>query len=285
MSGLLLAPVNKIIDSSVVDGPGNRTSIFLQGCNIACAYCHNPETQKVCQGCGKCVQSCPEKALSIIDNKVIWDKEKCCGCDTCISVCPHNASPKITLMTPDEVLERIKGNMPFIRGITTSGGECMLHPQWLTELYKGAKELGLTTLADSNGTIDFSEYPDLMKVCSGVMLDVKSWSSDVFQALTGHGNSTVLKNLEFLSKEGKLEEVRIVCVDENSPVKVDAEEVIRGIARITAERKNDFLLKIIRFRKNGVRGILSDAPSPDTTYMDRLLETAKEEGFERVRLV
>ena len=51
------APVNKIIPVSVVDGPGNRTAVFLQGCNISCAYCHNPETQNLCTGCGVCVLS------------------------------------------------------------------------------------------------------------------------------------------------------------------------------------------------------------------------------------
>ena len=53
------APVNKIIPVSVVDGPGNRTAVFLQGCNISCAYCHNPETQNLCTGCGVCVDGCP----------------------------------------------------------------------------------------------------------------------------------------------------------------------------------------------------------------------------------
>mgnify|MGYP001728747493 FL=1 len=48
------APINKIIPLSVVDGPGCRTSVFVQGCNIACAYCHNPETQQLCRACGIC---------------------------------------------------------------------------------------------------------------------------------------------------------------------------------------------------------------------------------------
>ena len=47
------AVINKIIPLSVVDGPGCRTSVFVQGCNIACAYCHNPETQQLCSGCGR----------------------------------------------------------------------------------------------------------------------------------------------------------------------------------------------------------------------------------------
>ena len=72
------APVNKIIPVSVVDGPGNRTAVFLQGCNISCAYCHNPETQKLCTGCGICVDGCPAGALALNGKTVSWDEKKMC---------------------------------------------------------------------------------------------------------------------------------------------------------------------------------------------------------------
>lgn len=281
---MVTAPVNKIIDSSVVDGPGNRTGIFLQGCNIACAYCHNPETQNLCRGCGICVQKCPAGALKLADGKVIWDDARCCQCDTCIGVCPHDASPKVREMTPDEVLEKVRGNMPFIRGITVSGGECMLHPEWMTGLFRGAKELGLTTLIDSNGTVDFSLYPDLMAVCDGVMLDVKSWDSGVFRGLTGHDNTIVKKNLSFLSGAGKLEELRIVCFEPLGNLCIDATAVLEGVAETVGERKGEFLLKLIRFRSNGVRGVMASAPSPTAEWMEKLRLKAVELGFERIRI-
>ena len=98
------AIVNRIIPFSSVDGPGNRTAIFLQGCNINCKYCHNPETRRLCINCGACVGQCPAGALSLgEDNRVIWDQGACVQCDTCIHVCPNDSSPKVREMTPEEV--------------------------------------------------------------------------------------------------------------------------------------------------------------------------------------
>lgn len=125
------AIVNRIIPFSSVDGPGNRTAIFLQGCNINCKYCHNPETRRLCINCGVCVGQCPAGALSLgEDNRVIWDQGACVQCDTCIHVCPNDSSPKVREMTPEEVYAAVKRQIPFIRGISVSGGECMLWPDF-----------------------------------------------------------------------------------------------------------------------------------------------------------
>ena len=63
----ITAPVNKIISFSAVDGFGNRTAIFLQGCNQNCLYCHNPETIQHCKACGACVAACPAGALELVE--------------------------------------------------------------------------------------------------------------------------------------------------------------------------------------------------------------------------
>ena len=74
------APVNKIIAFSNVDGPGNRTSIFFQGCPFNCLFCHNPETIHLCQNCGACVEKCPVGALGFDDQgQVRWDSGRCVG--------------------------------------------------------------------------------------------------------------------------------------------------------------------------------------------------------------
>ena len=98
-------PVNKIIPFSAVDGPGNRTAGFVQGCNFNCRYCHNPETRSLCRSCGECVEKCPKQALYIENGKVLFHPGLCCGCDTCIKTCRFDASPRIRYMNAQEAYQ------------------------------------------------------------------------------------------------------------------------------------------------------------------------------------
>lgn len=275
------APVNKIIDQSMVDGPGNRTAIFFQGCNIKCKYCHNPETQSLCCHCQACASTCPVGALAVEDGMVKWNSQKCAGCDTCISICPNYSSPKVTEMTTEEVFSRIVKNIPFIRGITVSGGECSLYLPFLRELFGKCKKTGLTCLMDSNGIIPLWNDP-VLEFCDGVMLDVKAWSPDRFIALTGADNTVVKENLRMLSKLNKLEEIRLVCLEHI----VDAEDTIKGIAASVSENtKENVLLRLIRFRNYGVKGELSTEKTPLQSYMMMLKQYALEQGFKRVLII
>ena len=138
------APINRIIEFSNVDGPGNRMAIFFQKCPFRCLYCHNPETINFCINCQKCVAKCPVNALESIDGKVVWHKDKCVNCDTCIKTCEHMASPKISYMSVEEVMDKIIFEKDFIQGITVSGGECMENAEFLTALFKEVKKLNKT---------------------------------------------------------------------------------------------------------------------------------------------
>lgn len=275
------APVNRILEHTLVDGPGNRSIVFLQGCNIGCKYCHNPETQRLCEGCGVCAEQCPAGALTLADKSLVWNQTACTGCDTCIRVCPHYSSPKVSWRTAKEVFQEIERNRPFIRGITVSGGECSLYLPFVQELFERCQAVGLSCLMDSNGTVPLWDKP-VMTVCDGVMLDVKAWEDDCFHRLTGGHNKVVKENLRWLAKSGKLTELRIVCLEGY----VDAPLVIRGTAgELSEETRRSTLLKLIRFRPVGVRGELAQTPPPGTAYMEELEELARACGYERIRII
>ena len=306
-----MAPVNRIIRFSSVDGPGNRTVVFLQGCNMNCRYCHNPETRALCMHCGDCVDVCPSGALFFSDTPpafttadkdghppaapadapslsarkqyVAYDHTKCIFCDACIKTCTHDASPRIRNLTAEETFPEIEKQLPYIRGVTVSGGECTLYPDYLTALFSLCKEAGLTTLIDTNGTLDFAVYPALLSVTDGVMLDVKSWDSSVHRSVTDTDNADVLRTLSFLAERGKLEEVRTVVV----PGLVDAKDTVRETARVVAPHlsKRPVRYKIIAFRPMGVREAFRAYETPDTALLSSLADIARAEGMTDVVVV
>ncbi len=279
----LLAPVNKIIPFSNVDGPSNRTAIFFQGCCFNCLFCHNPETINMCISCGDCVKTCPVQALSFNEQgKVVWDSNKCVQCDTCIKTCQHNSSPKIKWMSVDEVVQEVKRTAPYIEGITTSGGECTLWNDFLIELYKEVKLLGKTCLIDSNGSFDFEKDPRILEVSDGVMLDVKAVGEKWNNYLIGYDRTMILKNLEYLLKVDKLYEVRTIIFPNRDK---ENEKTVRYVSNII---KDKCFYKIIRYRPFGVREEYQEALGDFTTdedYAQKYVELAHSLGATKAYII
>jgi len=240
------ALINRIIEFSNVDGPGNRLSIFFQGCDFNCLYCHNPETINICNNCGLCVDNCPGSALTLTDAKVLFNKELCTECDTCIKGCPYFSDPKAKEYKISELLEVIKDNQKYIRGITVSGGECMNYPDFVIELFKEVKKLNLSCLIDSNGNVDFSLYPKLLEYCDGVMLDIKAVNDEYHIKLTGKSNKQVLLSLDYLLGQNKLTEVRTVLLPELDDINKET------IKYVIDKTKNLCDFKLIKYRPYGV---------------------------------
>ncbi len=278
----ITAPVNKIIPFSNVDGPSNRMAIFFQGCPFNCRFCHNPETIHMCNDCGDCIKTCPVGALSLKEGKVTWNKDLCVNCDTCIKTCRHDASPKITRMTADELMEKILEVSPYIQGITLSGGECTLQKEFIKELFPKVKALGLTTLLDSNGSLDFESNEDILEYCDGVMLDVKAYNKEFSDWLIRYPNDVVLKNLDHLLATGKLEEVRTLIFPDRDK---ENEATVRYVAETIKDRCR---YKIIRYRQFGVREEYRKELGDFTTgedYAMRYVELARSLGASKAILV
>lgn len=278
---MTLGLVNRILPFSSVDGPGNRTAIFLQGCNFNCLYCHNPETINICSSCGACIGVCPVGALSKADNNVVWDVNKCASCDACIRKCEQYSSPRAAYMSVGDCLSRIKRVKPFISGITVSGGECTLQKDFLIELFNEVHKLGLTAFADTNGSLDFSKEKELAEAMDMAMLDIKSFDNDEHRMLTGMPNDVVLKNAAYLAGINKLYEVRTVIV----PGILDNRRNVDGISRLIAGLNPNIGYKIIKFRPVGVRANMKHVPVPDNVLMNELEDVAKKNGCRNVIVV
>ena len=277
------APVNKIIPFSNVDGPGNRTSIFFQGCPFHCLFCHNPETIHLCVNCGACVASCPAGALRTdAAGHVQWDDTRCVQCDTCLRLCPHSASPRVKWMTVEDVMLQVRRSAPYIRGVTASGGECTLQNEFLIELFTEVRRLGKTCLIDSNGSFDFERDPRVLSVSEGVMLDVKAVEPEWNETLISYPRDTVLKNLDYLLRAGKLYEVRTLIFPGRD---AENEATVRYVA---AHIRDGCFYKLIRYRPYGVREpyrkLLGEFET-DKEYAERFAQFARGLGAEKAYVV
>ncbi len=125
----------------------------------------------------------------------------------------------------------------------------MNHASFLKELFSSLrkKDPSLSILIDSNGAIDFEKHADLLSLSDGVMLDVKAFSPLFHQKVTGISNEMVLKNLYYLLRENKLEEVRTVIFPY---FQKENEYTVKNVARII---KSNTRYKLLKYRYFGVR--------------------------------
>lgn len=214
--------------NSFVDGPGIRTTVFFKGCNLKCAWCHNPESQSAkpqmmfykdqCTGCGKCRQVCKQEA--------------CILCGKCTFYCPVDARKVCGKeYTPEEVLAEVIKDKAFYDnsggGVTFSGGECMLQIDFLLECLKKCKKEGIHTAVDTAGHIPFESFERILPYTDLFLYDIKSIDSEKHKQYTGVENGRILENLKKLFAAGANLWIRI-------PVIPDVNDSIEEMQRIKA---------------------------------------------------
>ncbi len=186
--------------NSFVDGPGIRTTVFFKGCNLKCAWCHNPESQGFkpqmmfyrdkCKGCGKCKDICPTP-------------DNCTLCGKCTLYCPVDARKVCGKeYTVDEVFAEIIKDKSFYEnsggGVTFSGGECMLQIEFLVIILKKCKENGIHTAVDTAGHIPFEGFEKILPYTDLFLYDIKCLDNEKHKKYVGVENQRILENLKRL---------------------------------------------------------------------------------------
>lgn len=197
------ATIFDIQRTSFVDGPGIRTTVFFKGCNLRCAWCHNPESQSFskqmlfykdkCKLCGKCLEKCHNELKS------------CDFCGQCEFYCPNEAR-KICgkEYTVDEVFEQIAQDIDFYKtsggGVTFSGGECMLQVDFLKEILQLCHANGIHTAVDTAGCVPYEAIEKILPYTDMFLYDLKTMDSKKHKEYTGADNALILENLKKLLK-------------------------------------------------------------------------------------
>jgi len=202
---------------SLHDGPGLRTDVFFKGCSLHCAWCCNPESQRPapelsvfvanCIGCGECVHVCPQRALSLVGGRVVRNEEVCDQCGLCETACPAGALRMIgRTVTAGQVLHEVLRDAAFYApgsgGLTLTGGEPTLQPEFAAALLRLAKVEGLHTALETCGQASWSVFESLLPYLDLVLYDVKHMDPQQHRLATGSSNECILDNVRRLVAVG-----------------------------------------------------------------------------------
>ncbi|MGB2963531.1 MAG: glycyl-radical enzyme activating protein [Anaerolineales bacterium] len=284
---------------SINDGPGIRTTVFLKGCPLSCAWCHNPESQQFspeliirperCIGCGACLDVCPEGAISTSNNLYFTDRQLCKVCGACVEICFSEAREIIGReMTADEVIKEVLQDQAFFDqsggGVTFSGGEPLYQPDFLEALLKISKKNKLHTTLDTCGYAHRDVFLRLLPDIDLVLYDVKIIDDRLHQQYTGVSNNQVKENLSSLVMNDQIVIIRYPVL----PGINDSEEQIRKLGEYIKGLKRKIRVDLLpyhelsrdKYRRLGRHFIPENWRTPSGKEMQKIQGNLSEFGLE-----
>jgi pyruvate formate lyase activating enzyme len=204
---------------STEDGPGLRTTVFFKQCPLACQWCHNPESisrerdlqwlSARCIGCKTCISLCPQGALELTPQGMLIDRQACDLCGLCSQSCPALAMELLgrEINLQDLLVEVLKDRAFFEKsengGVTVSGGEPMLQPEFTAAFLAALQAEGISTALDTCGLCSKASLDKVLPYADIVLFDLKIMDSRKHKLFTGQHNEIILENLLYIREQIK----------------------------------------------------------------------------------
>lgn len=271
---------------SLQDGPGLRTTVFMKGCPLACAWCHNPESQAPAPG-------------------LLLREERCIACGSCreglnpgeqpedrpeatADACPTGARELVGRETGvAELVDEVLRDRPFFDqsggGVTFSGGEPLQQPEFLMAALEAFRAAGVATALDTCG---FAPQERLLAAAARadlVLFDLKHMDGAAHRRWTGVGNGEILANLEALGRVHDRIWIRVPVVPGVNDDEANLEATARFAAGIAGVRRLDLLpyhaTDAAKFRRLGREYLLGGVAPPSPERMEALAGRFRARGL------
>ena len=195
--------ISTIQGYSTKDGPGIRSTVFLVGCNLRCAWCSNPE--------------------------LMLDGEK----DMVFDVNGTRYTEHVgTRISARQLAEQLARDRIFYEesggGVTFSGGEPALQVEFVRETAGLLKGMGISCALDTAGDVPYEVLEDLSKVMDLFLFDLKAFDPSMHKRCTGVTNERIISNVKRLAEQGQSLIIRLVVV----PGYNDAAEDLKNRLRL-----------------------------------------------------
>ena len=228
------------------DGAGLRTTVFLKGCPLRCAWCANPESQSFrpevmeatarCVGCMACREECPARAIEPDETGYPRiRRELCRRCFHCAEVCYAESKHVVGNEMPvEELFREIEKDRVFFSrsggGVTFSGGEPLAQPELLTAIAKRCHDSGIHVMLESCGCAEYDRFAPALDYVDAMYFDVKHVDPEAHRRITGADNRLILENLRRIAARVPVT-VRTPVV----PGYTDGDDNIAGIAAVVRD--------------------------------------------------
>ena len=231
------------------DGPGNRLVVHLQGCNMHCPWCSNPESmasEGVVMAASPAADAlCPKGAV----RNGVPDQAVCKTCEKpCLTLPGRELRFSCESVPAEELLREIRSAVPLFfdgGGVTFTGGEATVQFDALSFLLHTLHDEGVHTALETNGS-----HPRLAQLLCDVdflIFDVKHWDDETHRRVIGCSNCQTVQNLHIAAETRAQLAVRIPLIGGFNDTPDDA----KAFAGLLSVLKPAHTLEVLRYHEYG----------------------------------